>query len=341
MMYLFHASVLRTFLRMYVEVGLCVWAYLNLEQPALKATALLAAYHLGALSRTLLERCRGQPLPIIAEGMAPIGLLVAGSGYAVTSLVTAAFGLTLVGFFVRPSLFVVPSADDKPARPTKILAKLIAMMAAALMVASLTAYFAIALTVALLYLWQSVVTRPRGDISPQTDWKPIDLTNLFHQAGYFAFCFAFWALATPTTPLMIALFFPLGWIAYWAMEFRLTATPIFRGTLLGVGHLAFAAALLAMAGATDAPSIILLTWFLTGLFGGTCYTMEHAPGGPPSGLSDDIGALLGSVAGTLAIVATDNAVAAVLVGAVFACIAGFSAIRLTHASQPGRLRTWQ
>lgn len=329
-----HARVLRTFLRMYVEVGACVWAFATLDQPALKATAILAAYHAGALSRTLAERHYRQPF-LLAPYLLPAGVLVTAAAYTTGSVFIALLGLAITGFSVPGSSFVTTVSGDNPTRTTKIFAKLCGMTAPAILPMNLLLYLTIGFVVSLLIIRGTPKARPARVETTAPLWNAIDLTNIFHQAGYFAFCFGFWSLAPAIAPTQIALFFPIGWIAYWIMELRLTRSRHFQQPLLTAGHLAFAAALLVMAATAGNTATILAGWFLTGLFGGTCYTMEHAPGGRPSSLSDDLGALLGSFTGALAIATTGQPAAAVVLGSGFACAAALAALRLIHLRADG------
>lgn len=321
--------ILRTFLRMYVEIGACVWAFATLDQAAAKAAGIIAAYHLGALGRTLAEQHLRRPIPGAMQ-LLPLGLILAAVGYGMGSVVVAGAGLFVTGFLIPASQFA--ARGDNSSRTSKILAKLFGMTAPAILLWSLGAYAVVGLLVSFLIIWRTHGDeRSLAEVSA-APWNPVDLTNVFHQAGYFAFCFSFWGLASEIAPSLIAVLFPVGWVAYWALELRLSADPRFHQPLLSAGHLAFAATLLVMAASSGNTSVIVLSWFLTGLFGGTCYTMEHAPGGRPSSLSDDLGAVLGSLTGTLAIVATGQAGAGAVIGAGFACAAALAAFHFIHTS---------
>lgn len=327
-----HPRIIRAFLRMYVEVGACIWAFATVEHPALKATGLLAAYHLGALLRSLAERHILRPIPA-AVYFLPVALLLTALGYTSPNVLVAGAGMISVGFLIPASSFGAEAPGASPPRTAKILAKLFGMTMPAIIPISLYAYLAIGLLAALVIIWRTAgSTTPSSPTASQTSWRPIDLTNVFHQAGYFAFCFAFWGLIPSVTPSFIALLFPLGWVAYWVLEHRLTADPRFQQSLLTAGHFAFAATLMAMAASTGNVVAVLLAWSLTGLFGGTCYTMDHAPGGRPSSLSDDLGAMLGSFTGTLAIAGTGDPSAAAILGAGFACAAAMAAFHLNHTN---------
>jgi hypothetical protein len=324
-----YPSILRTFLRMYVEIGACVWAFATLDHAAAKAAGIIAAYHLGALGRTLAEQHRRRPIPGAVQ-LLPVGLVLAAFGYCMGSMAVAGAGLVVTGFLIPASQFA--ARGESSSRISKILAKLFGMTAPAILPWSLGAYAFVGLLVSLLIIWRTPGEgRSAAEVSA-TSRNPVDLTNVFHQAGYFAFCFSFWGLASEIAPSLIAVLFPVGWVAYWALELRLSADPRFHQPLLSAGHLAFAVTLLVMAASLDNTSVIVLSWFLTGLFGGTCYTMEHAPGGRPSSLSDNLGAVLGSLTGTLAIVATGQAGAGAVIGAGFACATALAAFYFIHTS---------
>lgn len=326
--------ILRAFLRMYVEIGACVWAFATLDQAAAKAAGIIAAYHLGAIARTLSEQRLRRPIPW-AVHVLPIGLVLITIGYSMGSLWVAGAGLFLAGFLIPASQFA--AKGEGASRTSKILAKLIGMTAPAILPWSLGAYAVVGLFVSFLIIWRSPGGgRSFANVFPEPS-NPIDLTNVFHQAGYFAFCFSFWGLASEITPSLIAVLFPLGWVAYWALELRLSADPRFHQPLLSAGHVAFAVTLLAMAASSGSMSAILILWFLTGLFGGTCYTMEHAPGGRPSSLSDDLGAVLGSLMGTLAILATGEVSAGAVIGAGFACATALAAFHFVNTQRTKRI----
>jgi len=249
-------------------------------------------------------------------------------GYHLYDKTLVAVALLFVGFSIPEGELSSFETAQKPSRLAKIFAKLIGMTAPVVLAFSDIAYSALAIILVLVIAFYAAkpATTEREAQSP---WRSIDLVNIFHQSGYFAFCFAFWTLIDNLSAPQIALLFPLGWVAYWALELRLSADPNFRSFLLFGGHVLFGVTLLAMFAIPNSTAPILIGWFLTGLFGGTCYTMDHAPGGKPSGLSDDVGALLGSGTGLLAIAATGEPSASLVVGASFAFSAAFAAFHLT------------
>ena len=320
------ARIVRTFMRMYIEVGTCIWAFTYQEFPALIATALLAIYHFGALVRRLFEQRSCRPLQN-AKYLLPGSLLVLSIGHWLNEATTVGAALFAIGAFVPESAFIQENPSEKPARLTKIYAKLLGMTTPFLLQFSVPAYSAIGVLLALL-LASTPINFTQNEHRVPFAWNSVDLTNIFHQAGYFAFCFAFWSLLPHVYAYEIAFFFPIGWIAYWILELKLSSDLNFRWQLLIGGHFAFGATLLAMAFMSGNSLAILTGWFLTGLFGGTCYTMDHAPGGRPSELSDDLGALLGSCTGALAIAATGHSFAALVLGCGFACAAALAMIHI-------------
>jgi hypothetical protein len=97
--------------------------------------------------------------------------------------------------------------------------------------------------------------------------------------------------------------FSIGWIAYFAAEVLSRSRPTFSPSLIVVGHLLCAVALVALA-RSDQIVPILSMWFLTGVGGGTAYTLSNGPQAPNRERAEDVGhvvgALVGGVLATLA-----------------------------------------
>lgn len=316
---------------MYLEVGACVWAYAYTGSPALVAVGLLAAYHCGALLRTLLDRRLGKT-PAGTNFVLAAAIISICISFVYLNPAAAATSLLVAGFVVPTGEFAPKSRDVPSGRTRKIAMKSAGMLLPVLIVVSVVAYGLIALAAAVVLMARATrSTAPLPDRPSSLSWTRIDAANVFHQAGYFVFCFSFWILIPGLDAALISFLFPIGWVGYWFMELRLARAAVFRPRLLSAGHIGFAAALMLMAAMTNHPAIILMGWFATGLFGGTCYTMDFAPTGRPSNLSDAIGALVGSASAVLVLSATGLAAYTLLLGAAFACATSAFAFTLPTA----------
>jgi hypothetical protein len=316
---------LKAFLRMYVEVGTCIWGLQHFMGRLWIVPALLSAYFLGHLLQGAVRLAVSKIATAAVLVLALVALTVA---MALPSAGLVAGSLFLIGFTFGPGLVPVPLS--KRSRVVKIGSKLFGMVAAAVVIVSALPFGAAAVGVALAYFFLANSPAVQVQDSDTPSWNPVSCINIFHQASYFAFVFVFWALWRQSISWAPAAFFVLGWIGYWAMELKLAAPGApYRPRLLAMGHLAVAIVLSAMA-AFSSPLLLMLGWFLTGVGGGTCYTMERAPQGKPNRTSDDVGALLGAASGTGALLLFHTPEAPLLAGAAYALVA--SALALITAS---------
>ena len=317
----------KAFLRMYVEVGTCIWGLQHFVGRLWIVPALLSAYFLGHLlqgaARIAISKVATALVLVLALG----GLTVA---MALSSAGLVAGALLVIGCTFGP--VVAPVVPTRRSRAVKIGSKLLGMVAAAVVLAGALPFGAVGTGVALVYALLAFSPATRAQESGASSWNAVSRINIFHQSSYFTFVFIFWALWRQSITWAPAAFFALGWIGYWAMELNLTAAGApYRPRLLAMGHLAVAIVLGAMAGVSS-PLLLMLGWFLTGVGGGTCYTMERAPQGKPNRSSDDVGALLGATSGAGALLLFHTPQAALLVGAAYALVA--SALALITSSTP-------
>jgi hypothetical protein len=321
---------IKTFIRMYVEVGACVWGLRAFETEVWLVAALLLAYFSGHLLQGLVKWAAPKGAVII---MLPVALAGVAAGMQLASLPILLPALFATGCSLGPIL--TPVSGRPRIRLHKIGAKLIGMIGAVAVLGGPLVFGAIAIIAAVIH--SALIASP--DVRPAEPgirlWTSMDFINIFHQSSYFAFVFLFWSLWPQAVDWAPALLFSLGWIGYWAMELRLTdPSAPYRPRLLAAGHLVVALVLIAMA-AFPSPPLLMLGWFLTGVGGGTCYTMERASSGKPGRLSDDIGAVLGVATGAGIVALMHTSRAALVAGACYALVAVYLAwtTRCTYESR--------
>jgi hypothetical protein len=313
---------------MYIEVGTCVWAYTRYEDGALAAVGFLASYLGGSLIYRLAP---DNSLVWIGrrENWTVWAIMMLGAGFWLGEayLITAA--LAIFGFSVTRNEVPVLAFSRSLLKIGKMVGQFAGMLGAFLVATHIYIFFGIGVVAALSL---AVQMRDRPEIAARGagSWKLIDAFSVFHQGAYFAYCFAFWQLlhSERISGFEIAFYFPIGWIAYWFMDLWLSREDQpFRPKLLMLGHLGVAGALILMITQRENPIYVLFAWFLTGLFGGTRYTMERASQ-LPSRSSQEIGASAGSLIGFLAMLASNSPLGAVITGCCLAACAGLTASRL-------------
>ena len=319
---------------MFVEVGTCIWGLQLFPDRLWIVPTLLAAYFGGHLLQGV-GRFRA------ADRIAPMTLVSALAALAVAMALGApafaAGALFVIGYSLGP--VIAPAAPMKRSRLAKIGSKLFGMLGAAIVLTGALPFGALAVASAVAYARLASSPSVQTPEPERVGWYSVSRINIFHQSSYFAFVFVFWAIWRDAVSWAPAVFFALGWIGYWAMELSLTAPRApYRPKLLAAGHLAVALVLGAMASASS-PALLMLGWFLTGVGGGTCYTMERAPGGKPSRISDDVGAFFGAATGAGALLLFATPQAALLAGAVYASIAAILALCTISAIEPGSAAT--
>jgi hypothetical protein len=266
--------------------------------------------------------------------MLPATLAGVAVGMQLSSLPILLPALFVTGYSLGPVL--APVSGRPRIRLIKIGAKLTGMIGAVAILGGPLVFGSIAIAAAALHSWLVASADVRAAEPGTPIWTSMDFINIFHQSSYFAFVFLFWSLWPQAVGWAPALLFSLGWVGYWAMELRLTdpAAP-YRPRLLAVGHLVVALVLLAMA-TFPSPPLLMLGWFLTGVGGGTCYTMERASSGKPGRLSDDIGAVLGVATGAGIIALMHTSRAALVAGACYALVAVYLAWTTRRSAESRR-----
>lgn len=123
--------------------------------------------------------------------------------------------------------------------------------------------------------------------------------EFLHHAHYFAYCYTFWYLAPSLIGPWTGLWFAVGWVAYFVAERSWRERRrSFNPATMAIGHLAVAAALMAMP-ELAAPGV-LATWFVTGIGGGTAYMLGNAGNRGNRELYEDAGHVAGTVVAGLA-----------------------------------------
>lgn len=308
---------LKAFVRMFTEVGVCVWCLAHLHGDLWVVSALLASYFGGNLLQAISARLTGRPIRI-AGLLLPVGLALVAAAMGSGELPLLLAALVATGFMTGVDWD--PAVPARRRRITKICAKLAGMIGAAVAVLGPIAFGAVAISAAVwlvaLHLAGSTTARPVTAVA----WRRVDTINVFHQGSYFAFVFVFWT-AMPGLPTWApALLFPIGWFGYWGLELVLSGEgqPYRRRALAG-GHAVVSATLAGMT-LTTMPVPLMFGWFATGLGGGTCYTMERAAGGKPGRLSDDIGAVFGVGSAALLLFCSPTPTAALILGSAYALV---------------------
>jgi hypothetical protein len=323
---------LKSFVRMFTEVGLCIWCLVRFSDQLWLAPATLAIYFIGNLAHAGLSVFFEKSFRTVGL-LLPVGLVAAAIAMRCDSIPALGAALFLTGFAMGVSW--EPAAPGSRKRLIKIGAKLLGMMCSAVVLVGpeIFGFVAAGLSVWLVAMNLSGRTIARATAAGQ--WRGVDTINIFHQSAYFSFVYVFWA-ALPGVPHWTpALLFPLGWFGYWGMELSLSADgQPYRPRTLAAGHAIVSMTMVVMA-MTGSPALVIFCWFVTGLGGGTCYTMERAPGGRPGRLSDDIGAVLGVGGSALALLWFRDPAAAMGLAAIHATIATIAALYMYKSTRHG------
>lgn len=326
---------LKSFIRMFTEVSLCVWCLTRFGEQLWFIPTILGAYFLGNLAHAFASIRSGNPMRG-AGLLLPAGLVAVAAGMQFTSIALLCAASTLTGFAMGVSW--EPSMPSTRNRLVKIGAKLLGMTSAAAVLLGPLVFGTIA---AILSIWLAAMNLKGQTIARAVEaptWRGVDIVNIFHQSAYFSFVFTFWAVLPNAPPWTPALLFPLGWLGYWAMELRLSAAgQPYRPRALAFGHAVVSATMGIMA-VTHSPFLVILCWFMTGIGGGTCYTMERAEGGRPGRLSDDVGAVLGVGSAALVLWYFPDPATVMIVAAIHASIAAIAALLTWNGNAFRRMR---
>lgn len=318
-----------------LEIGVVV-ALLHAHVELWQIPVVMAAFHCGYLiSGILTALSQAAQIAILASSGVALGLSLFASPHVIVLAVSMlAFSAVVQNW--RRELKSVSSTNSG----VKNLGKALGMLSAAVFALPGRT---VGILAALLVLSLVVLARPPYTRTP-TETKPLAphsstttfllLAESLHHAHYFAYAYTFWALTTIPASL-VAPCFLLGWVGYFAAERLLREhSRTFWPRSFVAGHLVCALALATIA-AQISDHVTLFAWFMTGIGGGTAYTLGNATTGssPARERFEDAGHVLGcGIGAATAAIATVGPVIAAAMLAVGTALT----MSVQISFQPGR-----